>query len=103
MAVLYFELDMNNATNYHAALYCRLSKDDDQSGESVSIGTQRAILEDYCRDQGYPIYKVYTSMTAIPARTLIVQGSRSYWMMWNVAQSIWSSPRIYPAWEGTTS
>lgn len=51
---------MNNTTNtYHAALYCRLSKDDDQSGESVSIGTQRAILEDYCRGLGYPIHKVY--------------------------------------------
>ena len=50
---------MYNPTNYRAALYCRLSKDDDQSGESISIGTQRAILEDYCREQGYPIHKVY--------------------------------------------
>ena len=50
---------MNLSANYHTALYCRLSKDDDQSGESVSIGTQRAILEDYCREQGYPIHKVY--------------------------------------------
>ena len=50
---------MNIPTYYHAALYCRLSKDDDQNGESVSISTQRAILEDYCREQGYPIPKVY--------------------------------------------
>ena len=50
---------MNLSANYHTALYCRLSKDDDQSGESVSIGTQRAILEDYCREQNYPIHKVY--------------------------------------------
>lgn len=50
---------MNIPTYYHAALYCRLSKDDDQNGESVSISTQRAILEDYCREQGYPIHKVY--------------------------------------------
>ena len=50
---------MSKTTTYHAALYCRLSKDDDQSGESISIGTQRAILEDYCREQGYPIHKVY--------------------------------------------
>ena len=50
---------MNNPTSYHAALYCRLSKDDDQSGESVSISTQRAILEDYCREQRYAIHKVY--------------------------------------------
>ena len=50
---------MNIPNKYHAALYCRLSKDDDQSGESVSIRTQRAILEDYCRNQEYPIHKVY--------------------------------------------
>ena len=50
---------MNIPTNYRAAIYCRLSKDDDQNGESISIGTQRAILEDYCREQGYPIHKVY--------------------------------------------
>lgn len=50
---------MNNPTNYRTALYCRLSKDDDQNGESISIGTQRAILEDYCREQGYPVHKVY--------------------------------------------
>ena len=50
---------MNKPYDNHVALYCRLSKDDDQSGESVSIGTQRAILEDYCREQGYPIHKVY--------------------------------------------
>ena len=50
---------MNKTICYRTALYCRLSKDDDQSGESISIGTQRAILEDYCRERGYPIHKVY--------------------------------------------
>ena len=50
---------MKNQNDYHAALYCRLSKDDVQSGESISIGTQRAILEDYCCDRGYTIHKVY--------------------------------------------
>ena len=43
---------MNISTNYHAALYCRLSKDDDQSGESISIGTQRAILEAMVGESG---------------------------------------------------
>ena len=50
---------MKNQNDYHVALYCRLSKDDVQSGESISIGTQRAILEDYCCDRGYTIHKVY--------------------------------------------
>lgn len=46
-------------TCYVAGLYCRLSKDDEQRGESVSIGTQRSILTDYCLQHGYTIYKVY--------------------------------------------
>lgn len=46
--------------HYIAGLYCRLSKDDEQRGESVSIGTQRSILTDYCLQHGYTIYKVYT-------------------------------------------
>ena len=51
---------MTEKQKYVAALYCRLSKDDEQSGESVSIGTQRSILTDYCQNHGYAIYKVYT-------------------------------------------
>lgn len=45
---------------YTAGIYCRLSKDDEQSEESISIGTQRSILTDYCLQHGYTIYKVYT-------------------------------------------
>lgn len=45
---------------YSAAIYCRLSKDDDQSGESISIRTQKMMLEKYCLEQGFPIYCVYT-------------------------------------------
>ena len=37
---------------YNAALHCRLSKDDEQAGESVSIGTQKMILEKYCKEYG---------------------------------------------------
>ncbi|MFT9078654.1 recombinase family protein [Ethanoligenens sp.] len=46
-------------SSYNAAIYCRLSKDDEQAGESVSIQTQRMMLEKYCQDQGFPIYGVY--------------------------------------------
>lgn len=51
---------MKEGKGYTAGLYCRLSKDDEQSGESVSIGTQRSILTDYCLQHGYTIYKIYT-------------------------------------------
>ena len=44
---------------YNAGLYLRLSKDDERSTESVSIGTQRAILTDFCDSQQYHIYKEY--------------------------------------------
>ena len=46
---------MNQKESYHAGLYCRLSKDDDQQGESVSIATQRAMLTAHCRERGFDI------------------------------------------------
>ena len=50
---------MQNNTIYIAGLYLRLSKDDERSGESISIGTQRAILTDFCVSNQYTIYKEY--------------------------------------------
>ena len=50
---------MNQKESYHAGLYCRLSKDDDQQGESVSIATQRAILTEYCKNQEFEIFDSY--------------------------------------------
>ena len=50
---------MQENTIYSAGLYLRLSKDDEQEGESVSIGTQRSILLDYCKSNQYPVYKIY--------------------------------------------
>ena len=44
---------------YNAGLYCRLSKDDDRPGESMSIETQRAMLREYCEKNGYTIYSEY--------------------------------------------
>ncbi len=44
---------------YNAALYCRLSKDDDGKGESSSIQTQRDITKGYCRQQGFLVHDFY--------------------------------------------
>lgn len=44
---------------YIAALYARLSSEDLQEGTSVSIETQKKILEDYCKSNGIIIYNVY--------------------------------------------
>ena len=47
------------AGGYRAAVYCRLSKDDDLQGESASIANQRDMLEKYCERQGWEVVAVY--------------------------------------------
>lgn len=44
---------------YSTALYLRLSRDDEQQGESGSISTQRQMLTQYCQEQGLRIYDEY--------------------------------------------
>lgn len=44
---------------YKAALYLRLSKDDEGSGESASITTQRGILQDYAKANGLQVIDEY--------------------------------------------
>ena len=45
--------------NYSAALYLRLSKDDEGGEESASIGTQRKMLREYAKENGFCIYDEY--------------------------------------------
>ena len=51
--------DMMKQEKYVAGLYCRLSRDDCQPGESVSIGTQRSMLLDFCEENGYEVFNIY--------------------------------------------
>ncbi len=44
---------------YKAALYCRLSQEDSQEGESGSIATQRAMLGRYATTNGFEIHDYY--------------------------------------------
>ena len=44
---------------YNAALYCRLSRDDDSSGDSMSISTQKQLLTDFAKDNGFNIFDTY--------------------------------------------
>lgn len=46
-------------SNKITALYCRLSQEDMQAGESGSIQHQKRILEKYCRDHGYTAIRHY--------------------------------------------
>ena len=40
------------------AIYCRLSKDDEQIGDSVSIETQKMLLSGYCINQDFEIVEM---------------------------------------------
>lgn len=44
---------------YRAGVYCRLSKNDDNPGESTSIETQRSIVLDYCAEHNFQVFDVY--------------------------------------------
>ena len=44
---------------YNVGIYCRLSRDDERVGESVSIENQREMLGRYVREQGWNLYAAY--------------------------------------------
>ena len=46
-------------STYKAALYMRLSRDDDGAAESASITTQRKMLRSYAADNGYLVFDEY--------------------------------------------
>ena len=50
---------MKAGSTYKAALYMRLSKDDDGTSESASITTQRKMLRSYAADQGFQVFDEY--------------------------------------------
>ena len=47
------QLNSKLNTNNRVAIYCRLSKDDELQGESASIANQRAILLNFCEQNGW--------------------------------------------------
>lgn len=50
---------MKKQQHYNAGLYCRLSVDDGNYGGSVSIETQKILLEQYCKDHKITNYNFY--------------------------------------------
>ena len=47
------EQDMNRQSDKITAIYCRLSRDDELTGDSNSIVNQKAILKQYANEQGF--------------------------------------------------
>lgn len=45
--------------NYNVGVYCRLSREDERSGESVSVENQRIMLERYVHEQGWNLCATY--------------------------------------------
>lgn len=44
---------------YKAAIYCRLSRDDDNYSESESIVNQKRMLAKYAQEHGWEVYDFY--------------------------------------------
>ena len=50
---------MSNQTEKITALYCRLSQEDENKGDSNSIQNQRSILEKYAKDNGFENIQIF--------------------------------------------
>lgn len=48
-----------NNKDYIVGMYVRLSRDDERTGESLSIENQKAILNEYIEKQGFTLYDIY--------------------------------------------
>lgn len=53
------QYQMNHLNIYNVGIYCRLSRDDNTGNESNSITSQKEILSDYVKRQGWMISNVY--------------------------------------------
>ena len=53
-------MNIPDAGDYRAALYIRLSKEDESEGPSQSVQNQRSMLERFAAEQGIGVYGVYT-------------------------------------------
>ena len=61
----------NSAKLYNTALYMRLSRDDENYGDSVSIETQRTILRQYAAEHGLHVFSEYVDDTMAGAAPIL--------------------------------
>ena len=54
----------------HAGIYCRLSVEDETSQESESIQTQKVMLTDFCKNNGYHILQ----LSSLFEMAIIIEG-----------------------------
>ena len=58
----YTGMDAILAGSFRAAIYCRLSKDDDLDGESASIANQRDMLENTAKSRDGRLWQSIRTM-----------------------------------------
>lgn len=51
--------EISSPASYRAALYIRLSKEDESEGPSQSVTNQRSLLEEFVREHHLQIYDTY--------------------------------------------
>ena len=61
------------------ALYCRLSRDDELTGDSNSIVNQKAILSKYAKENHFSNHSCFSWTTDIPGRTSTVRVGANFW------------------------
>ena len=52
-------LEISNPMDYHAALYIRLSKEDESEGPSESVNNQQSLLDEFVRQHRLSVYDTY--------------------------------------------
>ena len=60
---MYFTI--SNPLDYHAALYIRLSKEDENEGPSQSVTNQKSLLNDFVKEHSLEVYDIYVDATDI--------------------------------------
>ena len=51
--------EISNPMDYHAALYIRLSKEDENEGPSQSVQNQESLLREFVKQQRLNVYDTY--------------------------------------------
>lgn len=51
--------EMSGPMDYRAALYIRLSKEDENDGPSESVNNQRSLLEEFVKQHGLTVFDTY--------------------------------------------
>lgn len=52
-------LEISSPADYHAALYIRLSKEDETEGPSESVSNQQSLLNEFVRQHRLSVYDTY--------------------------------------------